>query len=654
MRAHVGSWFAFVMFITLVSCTQGAASGRGATKSLSKQELSAQKIADAETLHEHGEIDGAISSLQTWIDNAPYEPAQDQAYELVVQWLLELNRHDEAKRIASFFLSHHQKSPSASRIIKLFDQATPPVAPLPEHKETEPVPLEEKSGGENPMDSVLDKVPSAAAVPPQNHKGDDKDYLFYDAPLIEVERVIAQRGRNVGLAHARMAKHYFHLGELDKSAEHMERATNLPDDIAAAMGALKQEIESIQTADLKSLGVLLPLTGSFAPFGKKTLAAMGLAWALPVESKQGITTLTKDGIRIVIADSKGDVRETVKVLDQLIKTHKVALVVGDITNDPSLLAAQRCQQYGVPMLSLSRHPAVAGLGEYIFVVNASPKQQIERLVDHAINKQGHRRFGILFARHNYGMAMSELFFNEVIKKGGTITALEAYDANDTSFAAPVKKLVGKYYLTLRPDAHACNSLASTEAAKCRNSIKPIVDFDALFIPEFQKLALVIPALLQEDMLITRNPRAKAALAAATKIENPAYIQLLGTNSWNDKAVLDKIAQHVDGAYFVDSFSFDETETLKQFVTAFQQANGSSPSSLEVFAHDAASLAIKLLSSSAVTTRSQLRERIANFKGPVGLLSGVAFLPSGELDAPESGFQIAQGVATYVPQTLPNS
>lgn len=643
-------WCSVILLLALASCTQGTASGRDSSLSRwSKKDQDGEKIAEARMLHERGEIDAAISSLSTWVDNNAYQPGHDLAYELIVEWLLQLNRHDEAKRVASYFLSHHEKSPSARRIIDLFKQQGSLPKPSVEQKPIEPETIEEREGGESPMDSVLDQEKLSMKQIDSNSV-DDVEYILYDAPLVEVQKIIEQKGALSSLAHARLAMHNFHIGALEESLKHINLAVDkVPHNANDLMHNLKRNIEAIEQPDMKSLGVILPLTGSFAPFGKKVLIAMGLAWSLPVNTADtGMLTVIKDGVRIFFADSKGDAMMAAKAAELLVKSHKVSMIVGDITNEPSLLAAQICQQLNVPMLSLSRHPLMADLGDYVFVINASQSQQIERLVSYAMNTKGHRRFAILFPRHNYGMSLSKMFFDEVLKKGGAITGIEAYDSHETTFSEPVKKLVGKYYLGLRHDA-ACNKLAPGETVeKCRNAIKPIVDFDAIFIPEFQKLALVIPALMQEDLLITNSPRAKAALISATKIENPFYIQLLGANSWNDQATLDKIAAHINGAYFVDSMSFENSVELKQFAASFLLASGQAPTTLEVFAHDAALLSVKLLSGeNNLKTRRELKEKMASFNGRVGLLDKISFIKNGELDAPEIGFEIIDGKAQVV-------
>lgn len=540
---------------------------------LVKENGSSDRIGRAKSLHDMGEIEAAISTLRLWVDNAPYSAPQDVAYELIIEWLLQIKKHDEAKRLASYFLAHHSKSASAKKIIELFNLATKP--------------------------SDLDT----------------------DTPDEDEQDVVEER-------------------PLDHPSEQLK------------------EIDELGQRDMNGLGILLPLSGPYAPFGKRTLLAMSIAWQLPLETTgEAISSFTKDGIRIVIADSKGDPVHASLMVEELTEKHRVAMIIGEITNEASVFAGQKCQQLGVPMLSLSRHPLVADVGDHIFVFNSSQSQQISRLVDHAINNKGHKRFGIFYPKNNYGMSMSKMFFDAVIEKGGSITAIESYDAQETTFTEPAKKLVGKFYLNARPEFVECEEKAKLESSvskrdaklkECRESIKPITDFEALFVPEFQPLAFVIPALIQEDMLFTNKPAARRAFSLATKIENPQYVQLLGANSWNDKATIDKIANQIDGAYFVDSVSFVEGDDVKNFAEAFAALGMGAATTLEVFAHDAAKFALQILVSDnkarKSNSRAYIRDLIAKFNGRVGLLKNIAFLKNGQLDAPEIGFEIVDGAA----------
>lgn len=618
-------WFVITLIFVL-SCTHRAYTS--SKNSLSSEEIDQERINRAQTLHDMGEIAAAISILRTWVDQTAYRPQHNRAYELIVEWLLQINQQEEAKRVASYFLAHHQHSPSAKKIVDLFKVVSSPQQPSG-LKPTEETPLiEEKSNNEAP-DQSLDLDNSVSGV--------------------------ANLRENTSLA-----LYHFHVGNLDQSEELLAKAPTIPNS-KLNVPLLRKEIAEIKQVDLKSFAILLPLTGSYKAFGKNILTAVSLALNMQLSGlSQEINWIQKDGIKIAIADSKSDAAFASAMVDNLIKEHHVAMVIGEITNEASLRMAQKCQQYGVPMLSLSRHPLIADLGSSIHVFNSSPQQQVSQLVEHAMSSRGHKKFAILYPRHNYGITMAKMFFDEVNNKGGTITAIEAYYAHETNFLVPIKKLVGKHYLSLRPESALCPQKLKEGKYKsieqCRQDIKPILDFDALFIPEFNKLAFVIPAIKQEGLLINDNPKAKTAFSMATKMDNPKAIQLLGSNSWNDKSTLDKIANEIDGAYFVDSVSFLDGDA-KRFFDAFLQRSQFSPTTLEVFAHDATLLAMTMLkdpNKQGINTRKELNERLSAFVGKVGILDKISFSKNGELDAPTVGFLMVNAAPEIVHNKKQNS
>ena len=552
------------------------------------------KISEAKSLYDAGEIDGAISTLRVFLDTNPYHPSHDQAYELMVDWLLQLKRIKEAKRVTSHFLSDHPQSKTAQTLIDLLDR--------PQMTDDEP------NHNQEPEEKTESSTDDQEIVPFK---------LEQSAQRVEQE--------------ARLAMLQFHLGNFSQSLAHIDKAyPHAREPQLAQLSTLKQDIKEITTVDAKAVGVLLPLSGQFSAFGQRALEAIGIALKTPFNLQgQAIKTFDHDGLRIVIADSNGSALTAKVMVEQLVKQHHVAMIIGEITNEASLLAALTSAHLGVPILSLARHPQMFGLDRMIFVFNSSPAQQINSLATYAMREKGYKRFAILYPRHNYGMSMSKLFFDAIVNSGGIVSALEAYDAHETTFQAPIQKLIGKYYGA---------------------SIKPIVDFDALFIPEFHKLALIVPALRQEDILVSNNPHAIAAYAKALKDKNPQYVQLLGPNSWHDQLVISKIAEQTEGAYFVDSVSFDSSDQEVKFRETFQKATSSSPTSLEVFAHDAVKLAKKVLKESASTMknpREYIRDAIARFNGRVGLLSPFSFAQNGELNIDDFGFEIRDGAAHIV-------
>ena len=98
-------------------------------------------------------------------------------------------------------------------------------------------------------------------------------------------------------------------------------------------------------------------------------------------------------------------------------------------------------------------------------------------------------------------------------------------------------------------------------------------------------------------------------------------------------------------------SFEDSESLKDFSSSFFKKTSSTPTSLEVFAHDAVRLASKILSDNLVTgikeVRSHVRNQIAQFRGRVGLLLDVSFTKDGVLESADFGFVIQNGRASVL-------
>jgi hypothetical protein len=78
-------------------------------------------IKKAQALYEDGDVEASIFTLEQLVNNNPYDSFHDQVYELIVEYLLQLGRTKQAQKVGSYFLANHQESPSADRIVKMFN-----------------------------------------------------------------------------------------------------------------------------------------------------------------------------------------------------------------------------------------------------------------------------------------------------------------------------------------------------------------------------------------------------------------------------------------------------------------------------------------------------------------------------------------------------
>ncbi len=117
---------------------------------------------------------------------------------------------------------------------------------------------------------------------------------------------------------------------------------------------------------------------------------------------------------------------------------------------------------------------------------------------------------------------------------------------------------------------------------------PIVDFDAIFIPEsHEKVALIAPQL---------------AFHGATGAT------LLGTEAWNHPDLVSIARKHVEGAYFTASFYGDSSVAyVREFANRYVETIGAPADDFSASAYDAARLLLVQLARGA-NRRDEVRKK----------------------------------------------
>ncbi|MGI9590358.1 MAG: ABC transporter substrate-binding protein [Myxococcota bacterium] len=335
-----------------------------------------------------------------------------------------------------------------------------------------------------------------------------------------------------------------------------------------------------------TLGVLLPLTGPYASYGEHALQGVLLAagsFQDPGETR----------IRVVVRDSAGDPSRAAAGVRELAAEDAVA-IVGPMLSTACEAAAEEAESLGVPLLALSARESIARDRDWAFRVRTRPVEEAELLVQSALDR-GDQRFAILYPDHAAGLGFRGLFWDAAEARGGEIVGVASYDPEATDFGESIRSLVGydliddetRSLLRKRermlkrarrlPDAEARSLRAAARSLKRRDGepIPPIVDFDALFIPDsHQNVVLIAPQLAFHEV---RGPR------------------LLGTGAWYDDDLVRLAARHLDGALFTSSFSPDsELSHVKQFTMHFERVFGAEPEGFAAQSYDAARLVLVLL------------------------------------------------------------
>ncbi|HXV36869.1 MAG TPA: penicillin-binding protein activator, partial [Myxococcota bacterium] len=364
------------------------------------------------------------------------------------------------------------------------------------------------------------------------------DALLAPLDRAELERVAAQLEPEIPAARARLfaAERSLEVGDLDAARKQLESASRLRLETAYAsrLDAAAQRLRELESdgsraayfpsfADVAgaglpstsgargAIGVVLPLTGDFAPFGEDALRGILLAAGTfdaqrPVEQRPRL--------RIEIRDSAGSPALAAAGVRELAE-QGVAAIIGPLLWKECEAAAAIAEMQRVPLFALTARPEVAASRSYVFRVRTMPSDEVQSLADYATRSLAAKRFGILYPRDAYGVGVSGLFWDAIEARGGQVVALAAYDPQSVDFADSIRRLVGYELLTREEQAlvaerekriQNARRLPSDAAARVREAARnmlgpegqplpPIVDFDALFIPEsHEKVALIAPQL----------------------------------------------------------------------------------------------------------------------------------------------------------------
>ena len=408
---------------------------------------------------------------------------------------------------------------------------------------------------------------------------------------------------------------------------------------AASLAPLRELSESarLDTRGAQgTLGVVLPLSGDFAEFGEASLRGILLATQV-FEVGEGdgsasvrVETDRRDraNVRLVVRDSASDPAKTAAAVRELALMDDVVAIVGPIFSDEVVAAAEVAESEGVPLVTLSNREDVTAGRAFVMRTRTTPADEVNVLVNHAVDELAAKRFGVLYPRTRYGRGMRKLYWDAVVARGGKLVAMASYAPDETDFSNVIKEMVGFRFLssgerqaiaTRDLAVEAARSLPATQAATARRvafestgpggePLPPVVDFDVLFVPD--------------------SAEAVAMIAPGLALQGVSGVRLLGSSDWLDADLLRSSDRHVAGAIIsTPFFAASDVGVVREFVDAYQRTFAAQPDAYAAQGYDAASLLMQQLASKR-RDRTSLREGLLAVRGFPGASGSLTMLPDG--------------------------
>lgn len=371
-------------------------------------------------------------------------------------------------------------------------------------------------------------------------------------------------------------------------------------DLAFRSQELLNHINAARNVQSKTVGVVLPLSGRTAPIAQRALRGleMGLGLHLP-----------GSGFRLAVMDSEGNPDSARRGVERLVKEDNVIAVVGSLLSKTAPAVAAKADELGVPSIALSQRSKVTEIGPTVFRNALTSEMQVRALVRTAMNDMGMKKFAILYPNDPYGVEFSNIFWDEVLARGGQITAVQTYSPKETDFRFVIQRLVGTYFGEARQDEFNVR-LKELQKSDKRRSVRSnnletvlpaITDFDAIFIPDSIKSLGQISAMLSYSDI--RN------------------VKLLGTNLWNTKDTVRRAGNFANNLIFVDSIDLAAGDRSR-FAAEYKALYNEEPSLIEVQAYDSGLILRQLIAGGADSRESLTRalSQLKRFPGSIGYLS----------------------------------
>ena len=462
----------------------------------------------------------------------------------------------------------------------------------------------------------------------------DYDKALHAAPGLAVAQLVADLDRRSAAwppAALKLARLQLHAGDRAHADELARQILSEVNTGPVAQGAQSIQLALSSAGNVRPnlIGIVLPLTGEYKALSDLMLNAMALA----------VDLQNRGGVQVSIKDSKGEPDAAAQAVEELVREGAVA-ILGPIALAEGQAAAVRAQQLGVPILSLSRAEGLTQIGEYVFRDMPTNSAQARAIAQYAQKKLGVRSFGILQPDSSYGEEVTRYFWDALEAGGSAVTAYDHYPQRTTTFKPFVQRLVGRTQEDLdgrkefsdeaeKIKQQITNPYQQRRALTAlRNQSAPVVDFDALFIPDSARtVRLIAPAIAAEDVITSGcDQRELEVVRKTTRNEkNLRPVQLLGTNLWNNADLVDErigAAKYVQCSIFADSFfAQSQRRATRKFVEDYDAAYHRAPGFLEAHAYDGAAILRKVVEERRPQSRDEMRNALAGmgraFDGATG-------------------------------------
>ena len=106
-----------------------------------------------------------------------------------------------------------------------------------------------------------------------------------------------------------------------------------------------------------------------------------------------------------------------------------------------------------PTSTFPKKDNVTDIGDYVFQHSITHKSFIRKIAKISVEKYGIRNLAILYPNSRYGVKSTNIFWDEILERGGRIVGAQTYDRKSKNFSGPIRRLNGTFYIEDRKEEY---------------------------------------------------------------------------------------------------------------------------------------------------------------------------------------------------------
>jgi ABC-type branched-subunit amino acid transport system substrate-binding protein len=540
----------------------------------------------AVALYNAGQYDSTIIVVRAFLKTNGKDSETEVLVPLVCEALVRMNDYASVERLFSMFQQKYQKSAYLPRMWYLKGIADAKLKKYPDAVTSFQAAI---NGG---LSSVMfSQVINNVELLGANMSVDELSGLVSDNGSSEVQEIVRyfEIVKLVGVGQ---------FGKAQAQADAFKAVFSRSRFESSIRDLIARAKEQERTSML--VGILAPLTGETGELGKRVVDGAQLAFEL-YSGQSG------QMIKPVVCDTKGSMMENARKTKELIEVHKVPVILGPVLSQDAIVSASMVMGKNTTMLTpTATEEGIAQLGDNIYQMNVSIGTLARKIASYAMDNLNMREFAILAPSTEYGITMANSFKDELKKKNIEVVAEEYFEegANDfgAQFGSLRNKLLQKYF-----ERQAAEKGSVYKGIVSRNdSIKykdTSLTVNGLFMPA------------ESDDIVMLAPQ-----VAFNRIKT----QILGSNGWQSKKVLQDGSTYVQGALISATVEPDQnSKEWLDFKTAFKHRFRYDADRICALGYDAANLiinAVRMTGSGSSSRIADALQKVQSYQGLSGVVS----------------------------------